>query len=94
MSRVPVPYPKGTLLFSYNKYIGIECFSKKALDFFVSTVMGNLEKIEDIDLLRFLENGKKLLFRYVDLESISVDTPKDSEKVREIMKRLLKEQKI
>lgn len=85
MSRTPVPYPRGTLLFSYKKYVGVECFNKAALDFFVSTPMGNLEKIEDIDHLRFLENGIELHFNMVESESISVDTPKDLEKVRKIM---------
>lgn len=91
MSRTPVPYPKGTLLFQYNKYVGVECFNKKALDFFVSTPMGSIEKIEDIDHLRFLENGVDLHFNYVDSESISVDTYKDLEKVRAIMQKKLNE---
>jgi len=82
MSRTPVPFPYGSLLFKYNKYVGVECFNKKALDFFVSTPKGNIETIEDIDHLRFLENGVNLHFTYVDSESISVDTPKDLEKVR------------
>lgn len=81
MSRTPVPYPRGTLLFQYKKYVGVECFNKEALDFFVNTPMGSLEKIEDIDHLRFLENGIDLHFNYVQSESISVDTPKDLEKV-------------
>lgn len=85
ISRTPVPFPKGTLLFNYNKYVGIECFSKKSLDFFVSTPQGNIEKVEDIDHLRFLEHGKLITFTYVDSESISVDTPKDLEKVRILM---------
>lgn len=92
MSRGPVPYPKGTLFVDYKKYVGIECFTKKALDFFVNTPMGILEKTEDIDHLRFLENGKSIYFREVDSDSISVDTPKDLEKVRRIMEsRLLGE---
>lgn len=85
MSRTPVPYPKGSLMFNYNKYVGVECFNKKALEFFVSTPMGDLEKIEDIDHLRFLENGIDLHFAKVESESISVDTPKDLEKVRKII---------
>ena len=85
MSRTPVPYPQGSLLFIYNKYVGVECFNKKALDFFVNTPMGSLEKIEDIDHLRFLENGINLNFTYIESESISVDTPKDLEKVRKII---------
>jgi 3-deoxy-manno-octulosonate cytidylyltransferase (CMP-KDO synthetase) len=86
MSRTPVPYPYGSLLFNYNKYVGVECFNKKALNFFVSTPKGSIENIEDIDHLRFLEHGIELYFTYVDSESISVDTPKDLEKVRSILK--------
>lgn len=85
MSRGMVPYPKGTLFVEYKKYVGIECFSKEALDFFVNTPMGILEKAEDIDHLRFLENGKSIYFKEVVSDSISVDTLKDLEKVRVIM---------
>jgi 3-deoxy-manno-octulosonate cytidylyltransferase (CMP-KDO synthetase) len=86
ISRIPVPFPKGTLLFKYNKYVGIECFSKEALDFFVNTPQGIVEKVEDIDHLRFLEHGKTLNFVPVESESISVDTTKDLEKVRLMVK--------
>ncbi|MCM1139753.1 MAG: 3-deoxy-manno-octulosonate cytidylyltransferase [Muribaculum sp.] len=92
ITRTPAPYPKGSLMFAYNKYVGIECFSKEALDFFVATPQANLEKIEDIDHLRFLEHGRELKFKYVDSESISVDTPKDLEKVRILMEKELKNQ--
>ena len=91
MSRTPVPFPKGSLMFSYNKYVGIECFTKESLDFFVNTPQGYVEKIEDIDHLRFLENGKIITFRYVDSDSISVDTYKDLEKVRVLMSKRLEE---
>lgn len=86
ISRAPVPYPRGTLLFDYYKYMGIECFNKEALDFFVRTPQGRVERIEDIDHLRFLENGVELHFTKVRSESISVDTPKDLEKVRSMVK--------
>lgn len=72
-----------------KKYVGVECFNRAALDFFVNTPMGSLEKIEDIDHLRFLENGIDLHFNYVESESISVDTPKDLEKVRKIINQEL-----
>ena len=64
-SRTPIPYPKGTLFFSYWKTVGIECFNKKALDFFVNTDMGLIEKVEDIDYIRFLENGIKIYFKEI-----------------------------
>lgn len=82
MSRTPVPFPKGTLDMSYRKYVGVECFNKAALDFFVNTPMGSVEKVEDIDHLRFLENGIDLHFSLVESDSISVDTVKDLEFVR------------
>lgn len=85
MSRTPIPYPRGTLLFKYNKYVGVECFNKEALNFFVSTPMNDLERIEDIDHLRFLANGIDLHFHYVESESISVDTPKDLEKIIKVL---------
>lgn len=89
MSRIPVPYPKGTLKVVYKKYVGVECFNKKALDFFVGTAMGSIEKAEDIDHLRFLENDIELRFSLVESNSISVDTPKDLDFVREKMKERL-----
>lgn len=94
MSRTPVPYPRGSLLFRYKKYVGVECFNKKALDFFVNTPMNDLEKVEDIDHLRFLANGVDLHFNYVESESISVDTPKDLEKVRMIISDKIKKGEI
>jgi 3-deoxy-manno-octulosonate cytidylyltransferase (CMP-KDO synthetase) len=85
-SRNPIPFPKASLIYKYKKAIGIECFNKKALDFFVMTPMGILEKIEDIDHLRFLENGIPIYYTRIESESLSVDTPKDLEKVILIMK--------
>ena len=90
MSRIPIPFPKGSLDISYKKYVGVECFNKKALDFFVKTKMGTLERIEDIDHLRFLENDIELLFFQVESDSISVDTPKDLEYVRKLMENKIK----
>lgn len=84
-SRLPIPSTKGSLDFKYKKAIGIECFNKKALDFFVSTPMGTLEKIEDIDHLRFIENGVPIYYTRIDSESLSVDTKNDLEVVRRII---------
>lgn len=88
-SRNPIPCPKGSILFKYKKAIGIECFNKKALDFFVNTSMGRMEKIEDIDHLRFLENGVPIYYNKIESESISVDTKNDLEKVRLIIEKKL-----
>lgn len=87
MSRTPIPYPKGTLFFNYWKYVGIECFNKSGLEFFASRPMGQLEKVEDIDHLRFIEGGIDVFFKEVQSDSLSVDTAKDLEKVRKMMRK-------
>lgn len=88
-SRNPIPSTKGSLNFKYKKAIGIECFNKKALDFFVNTPMGEMEKIEDIDHLRFLEHGVPIYYTKIESESLSVDTKNDLEKVRSIIAQRL-----
>ncbi len=85
LSRSPVPFPYKTVLFKYKKVVGVECYDKRALDFFVSTEKGPLEQIEDVTLQRFLENLIHIKYRLVDSVSLSVDTPRDLEKVRKIM---------
>ncbi|SCY96703.1 3-deoxy-manno-octulosonate cytidylyltransferase (CMP-KDO synthetase) [Paenibacillus polysaccharolyticus] len=85
MSRSPVPYPRGSSLYKFKKYVGVECFTKEALDFYVGSPMSTLEKIEDIDHLRFIENGKKIKFIEVESETLSVDTPKDLDKVIDLI---------
>jgi 3-deoxy-manno-octulosonate cytidylyltransferase (CMP-KDO synthetase) len=85
LSRAAIPFPYKTVLFKYKKVVGVECYNKKALDFFVSTPKGFLENIEDVTLQRFLENKIHIVYRLVDSVSLSVDTPHDLEKVKEII---------
>ncbi len=87
MARTPIPYPKGDSDFTYKKFVGIQCFSKSALNFCKINKRGKLENTEDIDEFRFLENGEKIKFVEVDADSFSVDTPKDLEKVIRIISK-------
>ena len=89
ISRAPIPHPYKTILFEYKKAIGVECWNKPALDLFVNSEPGEMETIEDLVALRFFENGCPMHYTLVESNSLSVDTPKDLEKVREIMKALL-----
>ncbi|MEF2920544.1 MAG: 3-deoxy-manno-octulosonate cytidylyltransferase [Acutalibacteraceae bacterium] len=84
-SRSPIPYPKGNMQFQYKKIVGIAAFSKKALQFYVDTPRSQVECTEELDLYRFLENGKKVKLKEIECHTLSVDTPKDLEKVREVM---------
>lgn len=91
-SRSPLPYPKGSLDFDYKKFVGICAFSKDALDFFVTTPQSKLEIVEECDLIRFIEHKKNVKFVDVDCHTLSVDTPKDLNYVRQIiMDRLVRE---
>ncbi|MGN0454199.1 MAG: 3-deoxy-manno-octulosonate cytidylyltransferase [Ruminococcus sp.] len=88
-SRSPIPYPKGNMQFEYKKIVGIAAFSKKALQFYVDTPRSQVECTEELDLYRFLENGKKVKLKEIECHTLSVDTPKDLEKVREVIKARL-----
>ena len=58
MSRMAIPFPKARIDFEYYKNIGVYVFTKEALMFFENTPMGRLESIEDMEMLRMLENHK------------------------------------
>ncbi len=85
LSRAAVPFPYKTILFKYKKVVGVECYNKKSLDFFVATPKGFLENIEDVTLQRFLENKIHIKYKLIDSVSLSVDTPRDLEKVKSII---------
>ena len=86
ISRSPIPYPKGTADFEYEKITGIQLFSKKALDFYAATPKSALEKAEENDLMRFIENGHTVHAVLSPYKTVSVDTPKDVDIVCDILK--------
>lgn len=85
LTRSPVPFPYKTILFRYKKLIGVECYNKAAMDYFVSQPKGAIERIEDVTLQRYLEYRIRVRHKLVETDALSVDTPRDLEKVREIM---------
>lgn len=85
MSRSPIPFPQSSTSFSYMKHVGVIAYNYKALKFFSNTLQGELEKIEKINELRFIENGIKIKLIKTKSDTLSVDTPKDLEKVLKIM---------
>lgn len=86
LTRSQSPYPKKSLDFNYFKQVCVYGFTRKALNSFCENPRGKIEKIEDIEILRFIENGIKVKFIEVDSSTIAVDTPKDLEKVRDYVK--------
>lgn len=86
MSRSPIPYPKASIEYSYYKHLGIIIYNMKALEFYVTHKRSYNESIEDVDYLRFLDNGVKVKMTEVNAESLSVDNYKDLEHVRLVIK--------
>lgn len=87
-TRSPLPFPKGGLDFEYMKFVGIGAFSQKALQVYNETPKSKLERIEECDLLRFIDQGIKVKMVDVNCNNISVDTPKDLEIVREMIEQM------
>ena len=87
ISRSPIPYPKGTADFEYEKITGIQLFSKKALDFYAATPKSALEKAEENDLMRFIENGHTVHAVLSPYKTVSVDTPKDVDIVCDVLRQ-------
>lgn len=88
LTRATAPYPKGSIDYSYYKQVCVYGFKPEALRFFCDYGMkygkGKVEAVEDIEILRFIENGYKVQFVEVDSNTIAVDTPNDLERVRRI----------
>lgn len=94
LTRSPSPYPKGSINYSYYKQVCVYGFKPEALNFFreygIKHGKAKIEKIEDIEILRFIENGYKVKYIEVDSESVAVDTPNDLEKVRDLFSHKIK----
>ena len=86
-SREPIPNLYESQFGEFPVYykIGIRTFSRDALFDFHNMAQTPLEKVESIDMLRFLENGYDIRMVETEGELHSVDTPEDHEKVNGLM---------
>ena len=89
LSRSPIPHPKSSIDFDFYKHLGVLAYSLDALRFFAETPRGKTESIEDINELRFVEHGKRLKMIPVEARTLSVDTPKDLDFVRKVVREKL-----
>ena len=71
LTRSTAPYPKGSLNYSYYKQVCVYGFKPAALRFFcdygIKYGKAKIEEIEDIEILRFIENGYKV--QYIEVAS-------------------------
>lgn len=86
-SRSPVPYSRDKAEESwvvnhpYYLHIGIYGFRVHTLLAITKLAQSSLEKAESLEQLRWMENGYKIKTRLTDIESISIDTPEDLNKI-------------
>lgn len=85
LSRAPIPYPKKGQTVDYYKHLGLYGLTREALTFFATSARTTIEKIEDIEMMRFLESGYQIHFVTVQSSTIGVDSPEDIKKVEDAM---------
>ena len=83
-SRSPIPYPKSERP-KYYKQVCVYVFKRNALRRFVSLERGPIERSEDIEMLRFLEDRMTVKMVEVRDDSVAVDTAADLEVVKNIL---------
>lgn len=90
LTRSAAPFPKGNINAEYYKQVCVYGFTPEALEFYCEYGKkygkSKIEAIEDIEILRFIENGFRVQYIEVESETIAVDTPNDLERVIEYMK--------
>ncbi len=75
-SRSTVPYNRDNIKdIKYFKHIGVYGYTKKFLKKFVSLPQSSLEKAEQLEQLRAIENGYKIRVVETQHQSIGVDLP-------------------
>ncbi len=88
MSRAPIPSNKKKLLIKAWRQVCIYSFPYKSLKVFSSFKKKTpLEKIEDLELNRFIDIGYKVKMIKLSNRSIAVDTKNDLKKVRRLIKK-------
>ena len=87
LTRSAAPFPKGNINAEYYKQVCVYGFTPEALEFYCEYGKkygkSKIEAIEDIEILRFIENGFRVQYIEVNSETIAVDTPNDLERVRQ-----------
>jgi len=84
-SRASIPfYRDANIDKRYYKHIGLYCFRKESLKRFVELPQSKLEKIEKLEQLRAIEADMKIKVFKTDYDSISIDTPSDLEKLKNL----------
>ena len=88
VSRLPIPLNIKEKKIKRMKHIGLYAFTKRTIQEFSKLRIGQLEENESIELLRFLENKKKVICTLLKNNiNQAVDHPSDIKKVEKYLKK-------
>ncbi len=88
-SRAPIPWVRDAgeaVSARHWKHIGLYGYRRDALLEFPTLPPGELEYVEQLEQLRWLENGFKIRVVETEYDAISVDVPSDIERVERLVK--------
>jgi 3-deoxy-manno-octulosonate cytidylyltransferase (CMP-KDO synthetase) len=87
-SRAPIPWVRDTaghVQARHLKHLGLYVFRRDALLEYPTLPQGELERIEQLEQLRWLENGWKIRVAKVEHDAVSVDVPEDIIRVEKLL---------
>jgi 3-deoxy-manno-octulosonate cytidylyltransferase (CMP-KDO synthetase) len=87
-SRAPIPWVRdeGAKIHARHfKHLGLYVFRREALLEFPTLPPGELERLEQLEQLRFLENGYRIRVAETEFDSVSVDIPADVQRVEALL---------
>ncbi len=87
-SRAPIPWVRdtaGKVLARHLKHLGLYVFQRDALLEYPTLPQGDLERVEQLEQLRWIENGWKIRVSEVAHDAVSVDVPDDVARVEKLI---------
>ena len=88
-SRAPIPWVRdrdSPVHVQHMKHLGLYAFRGSALLEFPTLPLGDLERIEQLEQLRWMENGYKIRVAETTHDSVSVDVPGDVARVEQLLR--------
>jgi len=89
-SRAPIPWVRDTaghVQARHLKHLGLYVFRRDALLEYPTLPQGELERVEQLEQLRWLENGWKIRVAEVEHDAVSVDVPEDVARVEKLLQK-------
>jgi 3-deoxy-manno-octulosonate cytidylyltransferase (CMP-KDO synthetase) len=87
-SRAPIPWVRdrgGPVHARHLKHLGLYAYRREALLEFPTFPQGELERVEQLEQLRWLENGYRIRVVETEYDSIGVDAPEDVARVEQLL---------